>query len=175
MTIETDRLCLRELRAEDLCSLAATINNPRIARNLTRVPWPYDLNDARAFYEHTLTLPPQSAVFVISDQSNPDRLLGVISYEGVPDPELGYWLGERLWGRGIISEAARRVMRHAFQETGVKRVLSRCILGNEPSRRILVGLGFRPVDISSVYSNARVDVVVCQNFELTLSEWRHFD
>jgi hypothetical protein len=100
MTIETARLRLRELQEADLCSLAGTINNPRIARNLTRVPWPYDLNDARAFYEHALALPPQSAVFVITDRSSPDRLLGAISYEGVPDPELGYWLDEPYWEKG---------------------------------------------------------------------------
>jgi RimJ/RimL family protein N-acetyltransferase len=176
MTIETVRLRLRELQQADLCSLAGTINNPRIARNLTRVPWPYDLNDARAFYEHTLALPPQSAVFVIADRSNPDRLLGVISYEGVTDPELGYWLDEPFWGKGIITEAARSVLRHAFMVTKVQRVLSRCMLGNEPSRRILVGLGFRPVDISSLYSNARGRAVTCQNFELTSREWRnHYD
>ena len=65
-------------------------------------------------------------------------------------------------------------MRQAFQETGVERVLSRCILGNEPSRRILAGLGFRPVDISSLYSNARGRVVITQNFELTSREWRYY-
>ena len=122
MTIETVRLRLRELQEADLCSLAGTINNPRIARNLTRVPWPYDLNDARAFYEHTLALPPQSAVFVITDRSNPDRLLGAISYEGVPDPELGYWLDEPYWGKGIITEAARSVIQHAFLASGVQKI-----------------------------------------------------
>ena len=176
MTIETVRLRLRELQEADLCSLAGTINNPRIARNLTRVPWPYDLNDARAFYEHTLALQPQSAVFVITDRSNPDRLLGAISYEGVPDPELGYWLDEPYWGKGIITEAARSVIQHAFLASGVQRLISRCILGNEPSRRILVGLGFRPVDVSLVSSNARGRAVTCQNFELTSREWRyHYD
>jgi RimJ/RimL family protein N-acetyltransferase len=173
MRITTVRLCLRELQAGDLCSLAGTINNPRITRNLTRVPWPYDLNDAQRFYEHTLTLPPQSAVYVITDRSNTDRLLGVISYEGVADPELGYWLDEPFWGKGIITEAARSVLRHAFIVTKVQRLLSRCILGNEPSRRILVGLGFRPVNIGSVYSIARGRAVISQNFELTSKEWRY--
>jgi RimJ/RimL family protein N-acetyltransferase len=176
MTIETARLRLRELQEADLCSLAGTINNPRIARNLTRVPWPYDLNDARTFYEHTRALPPRAAVFVITNRSNPDRLLGVISYEGVPDPELAYWLDEPYWRKGIITEAARSVLWHAFMANGVERVLSRCMLGNEPSRRILVGLGFRPVDVSSLCSSARERAVTCQNFELTSREWRnHYD
>jgi RimJ/RimL family protein N-acetyltransferase len=173
MQIETPRLRLRPLEATDLLSVAATINNPRIARNLTRVPWPYDLDDARDFYARTLALPPQSAVFVITVRSNPDRPVGVISYEGLPDPELGYWLEEPFWGNGIIGEAAREVVHHAFMAAQVQRLLSRCILGNEPSRRILVGLGFRPVEISPVYSHARGRVVVSQKFELTFREWAY--
>jgi RimJ/RimL family protein N-acetyltransferase len=102
----------------------------------------------------------------------PDRLVGVIGYEGSPDPELGYWLDEPLWGKGIVSEAARAVVEHAFAKSHLDRLLSRCILGNEPSRRILVGLGFRPVGISSVYSSARGCDVVSQKFELTSKEWR---
>src|SRR5688572_29194205 len=170
--IETQRLNLRPLQATDLLGLATTINNPRIARNLTTVPWPYDLNDARSFYEHILTLPPQSAVFVVAIRAEGDRLVGVIGYEGSPDPELGYWLDEPLWGKGIVSEATRAVVEHAFAKSHLDRLLSRCILGNEPSRRILVGLGFRSVGISSVYSSARGCDVVSQKFELTSKEWR---
>lgn len=170
--VHTARLSLRPVRDTDLAILASAINNPRISRNLTRVPWPYDLNDAVAFYEATRTLPARSAIFAIAPRTKPDRLIGVIGYEGAPDPEFGYWLDEAFWGQGIMREAAQAVVAQAFTVGGIERIQSRCIVGNEPSRRILIGLGFRPVGISSVYSSARKGVVVSQTFELTAREWR---
>jgi RimJ/RimL family protein N-acetyltransferase len=99
-------------------------------------------------------------------------VIGIIGYEGASNSELGYWLGEDYWGKGILSEAARAVVRHAFTVSGNERLVSRCILGNEPSRRILIGLGFRPVGISSLYSSAGKSAVTSQEFELTSREWR---
>jgi 8-oxo-dGTP diphosphatase len=172
MNIRTSRLELRPVREADLMSLVAALSNPRIARNLTRVPWPYSLNDAHRFYEHTLRLPPQSSILAITLRANVDQLVGVIAYEGMPVPELGYWLGEAFWNKGITSEAASTVIERAFTVSGNERVQSRCILGNEPSRSVLIGLGFRPVGISSVYSKARKRNVISQTFELTANEWR---
>jgi|RhiMetdeSRZDD1v2_1073273.scaffolds.fasta_scaffold72378_1 8-oxo-dGTP diphosphatase len=172
MNIRTSRLELRPVREADLMSLVAALSNPRIARNLTRVPWPYGLNDARHFYEQTLRLPPQSSILAITLRANVDQLVGVIAYEGMPVPELGYWLGEAFWNKGITSEAASAVIERAFTVSGNERVRSRCILGNEPSRRVLIGLGSKPVGISSVYSKARKRNVISQTFELTANEWR---
>ncbi len=172
MNTQTSQLELRPVRETDLMSLVAALSNPRIARNLARVPWPYSLNDARSFYEQTLRLPPRSSILAIALRANVDQLIGVIACEGTPVPELGYWLSEAFSNKGITSEAASAVIEQAFTVSGNERLQSRCILGNEPSRRVLIGLGFRPVGISSVYSKARKRNVVSQTFELTANEWR---
>jgi len=168
--LQTVRLNLRPVRDADLISLTAAVNNPRIVRNLMRVPWPYDLDDARSFYEHTLELPRRSAVLAIALRAS-DQLIGVIGYEGEPDAELGYWLDEAYWGKGIISEAASAVVHQAFRLKGIERLHSGCIIGNEASRKVLVKLGFRPMGVSSVYSGVRRSYVIIQKFELTSREW----
>jgi hypothetical protein len=57
--------------------------------------WPYDLDDARNFYDYTLNLAPPSAVFAIKSSSE-ENLLGVIGYEGSTNQALGYWLEEAI-------------------------------------------------------------------------------
>jgi RimJ/RimL family protein N-acetyltransferase len=73
---------------------------------------------------------------------------------------------------GFAREGAEAVVDHAFTISGLNRLQARCILGNEPSRRVLVSLGFRPTHIGSTYSMARRCHVVTQHFELTMREWR---
>jgi ribosomal-protein-serine acetyltransferase len=57
--------------------------------------------------------------------------------------ELGYWIGPPYQNRGLISEAARAVLCHAFQELGLHKVTVGCITDNVPSRRVIEKLGFR--------------------------------
>ncbi len=56
--------------------------------------------------------------------------------------ELGYWLGKPFWGRGIIPEAARELLRHAFEECGMKKVWCGYYDGNDKSRRVQEKCGF---------------------------------
>jgi RimJ/RimL family protein N-acetyltransferase len=91
---------------------------------------------------------------------------------GYEEKELGYWLAEPTWRKGFAREGAQAVVDHAFTISRLNRLQARCILGNEPSRRVLVGLGFRPTHIGSTYSVARRCHVVTQHFELTVAEWR---
>ena len=56
--------------------------------------------------------------------------------------ELGYWLGKPFWGQGIIPEAAEEVLRHAFEDLGMRAVWCGYYEGNEKSRRVQEKLGF---------------------------------
>lgn len=56
--------------------------------------------------------------------------------------ELGYWIGKPYWGQGLIPEAARELLRHAFEELGMRAVWCGYYDGNEKSRRVQEKLGF---------------------------------
>ena len=57
--------------------------------------------------------------------------------------EMGYWLGKPYWGRGLMPEAVREMLRHAFEDLEMQRVWCAYYDGNEKSRRAQEKLGFR--------------------------------
>ena len=50
--------------------------------------------------------------------------------------ELGYWLGKPFWGKGIMPEAAREMLRHAFEDLGMQKVWCGYYDGNTKSKRV---------------------------------------
>ncbi len=57
--------------------------------------------------------------------------------------ELGYWLGKPFWGQGIMPEAAREILRHAFEDIGMQKVWCGYYDGNTKSKRVQEKCGFR--------------------------------
>ena len=57
--------------------------------------------------------------------------------------ELGYWVGKPFWGRGIMPEAAREMLRHAFEDLGMQRVWCGYYEGNTKSKRVQEKCGFK--------------------------------
>ena len=57
--------------------------------------------------------------------------------------ELGYWIGKPFWGQGMMPEAAREMLRHAFEDLGMTRVWCGYYDGNTKSRRVQEKCGFR--------------------------------
>jgi RimJ/RimL family protein N-acetyltransferase len=170
--LRTPRLLLRPPEPEDAAAIAARLNNRRIALNTSRVPWPYDLDDARAFIEHARTIDDRESIFVVL--ADREGLIGAIGVElqalgGVA--EIGYWLAETFWNRGLTTESVRAVITHAFADKGHDRLVARCHLGNEASRRVLLAAGFRPTGAGLCHSVHHDRPVTCQTFELTSREW----
>lgn len=56
--------------------------------------------------------------------------------------ELGYWLGKPFWGRGYMPEAAAELLRHAFEDLGMRAVWCGYYEGNLKSKRVQEKLGF---------------------------------
>ena len=56
--------------------------------------------------------------------------------------ELGYWIGKPFWGQGLIPEASRELLRHAFEDLNMNRIWCGYYDGNEKSRRVQQKLGF---------------------------------
>lgn len=57
--------------------------------------------------------------------------------------EMGYWLGKPFWGRGIMPEAAREMLRHAFEDIGMTKVWCGYYEGNTKSKRVQEKVGFK--------------------------------
>ena len=60
--------------------------------------------------------------------------------EGV---ELGYWIGEEYWGQGLVVEACKAVLKHAFEDLKINKIHASFRYENHQSKRVLEKLGFK--------------------------------
>ena len=172
--IETERLLLRPLRDSDGPEIATKINNYEISKNLARVPFPYTLADAEDFLDWAATLDDRSAFRVISIKQQPDELIGIISYDWSHDnqrAELGYWLLQKHWGKGLMTEAAHAMVELAFTHSGLEH-LSSCFFNENPaSGKVLAHAGFQVTGPCLHFSKARGHDVPVTTVELTKTQW----
>jgi RimJ/RimL family protein N-acetyltransferase len=171
-TIETRRLILRPLQEADLDDLVAAINNFQIVKNTARIPFPYGRTDAEDYLALTNRAGPHDLFLSIALKETPHRIVGGISAEGgANDSELGYWIAEPLWGKGLMSEAARAMAAHVFQYTEYDEMVAGYRIGNEASRRILSRLGFMPTHEDMIESRGLGYLVPVMRMALTRSTW----
>lgn len=147
MTLETERLILRcweESDAEDLYKYASDPDVGPVAG------WPphQSIDESRNIINTVFCGAEAYAVCLKSD----NRAIGAIELKlnGHTDMtkkedecELGYWLGKPFWGQGLIPEAAREMLRHAFEDIGMSKVWCGYYEGNARSKRVQEKVGFK--------------------------------
>lgn len=138
--IETPRLVLRAPIRGDVPDLVRLADNKAIAEKLSRLPHPYTRADGIGFVEIIAQQPTQRPYAITLDGG----LIGVVgfTFEVGQLPELGYWLGEPYWGRGIMSEAVKGLIEAAFATHLFPRVKARALTSNNGSQNVLTKAGF---------------------------------
>jgi RimJ/RimL family protein N-acetyltransferase len=135
---------VRSWRESDAASLALHANNRKIWRNMSDAfPHPYTAADARAFLRSAMARAPESWLAIAVG----DQAVGGIGFTPRDDvqrvsAEVGYWLGEAFWGRGIVSEALRAVTGYAVQTHPLTRVFAAPFEWNAASFRVLEKAGY---------------------------------
>jgi [ribosomal protein S5]-alanine N-acetyltransferase len=127
----------------DVASLTLHANNYAIWRNLRDgFPNPYQEADARAYITRAREQHPETT-FAIDVDGVAVGSIGLAIGNDVErvSAELGYWLGEPFWGRGIAAACARAVTAYAM-ELGLTRVFALPFAGNGASCRVLEKAGF---------------------------------
>jgi RimJ/RimL family protein N-acetyltransferase len=81
---------------------------------------------------------------------------------GTADVEVGYRLRHDAWGRGFATEAARELVRYAFEDVGLERVLGLTHRDNTASQNVLMKCGLRPAGWGRYY-NQRLRVFEARN------------
>lgn len=165
MTTRTEIDCgngitLATLQASDAETLAQLANNRALWLNLRdRMPHPYTLADAVWFIENAQ----QGAlglVFGIYVDGKFAGVAGVVMQTDIHrlSGEIGYWLGEPYWNRGIATVAIRHLIRYTFANTALIRLFAGIFAYNRPSMRVLEKNGFT-LDIiqrAAVYKDGNV-------------------
>jgi RimJ/RimL family protein N-acetyltransferase len=157
--IETARLRLRPFASGDVAEVFAHFGDPEIRRWLPRAPHPYRLENAATFVASRADAERRGAE--VSRVIELDgALVGAIGWrmtdhwDGLPEgtPNVGFWLAKNLWGRGYMTEAARAVCAHLFDDLGHVLIASGAFEANVASLAIQARLGFRPVSRAVMFA-----------------------
>jgi RimJ/RimL family protein N-acetyltransferase len=169
MFARTERLLLRPGWPEDAPALARTLGDEGIVRNLSRVPWPYGVEQAEEYLARPHD-PESVSLLVFRRTRRAPQLIGSAGLRLKPGraAELGYWISRPHWGLGYATEAADAVITLARDALRLKRIDAAHFLDNPASGRVLRKLGFRPTAIGSLPSAARGTSVPARLFTLDL-------
>lgn len=154
MILRTDRLVLRPWEEKDAQALYQYAKSPDIGPHAS---WPVhtDIENSRQVIRDVLSAEETYAVVwkgTILQWKGDDSPIGSIGLKigkkssiasGDAEGEIGYWLGVPYWGQGLIPEAVRELMRHGFEELGLKTLWCGYFDGNEKSRRVQEKCGFQ--------------------------------
>ena len=143
MILHTKRLILRPWREEDAQELYLYASDPEIG---PPAGWPphTSVENSREIIRTVLSAPETYAVCLKESGS----LIGSIGFhrndlaKSDDEFELGYWIGKPYWGQGLIPEAARELLRYAFEDLKMFRIWCGYYDGNHKSRRVMDKLGF---------------------------------
>ena len=144
MRIELPECILREWQVNDAPSLAANANNRNVWLTLRdRMPHPYSPSDAENYIRDRMA-DAAGAVFCIEVAGEAVGGIGLHPGTDVSrlSAELGYWLAEPLWGRGIITAAVNAIVRHGFSTMPLERIEAYVFASNPASARVLEKTGF---------------------------------
>lgn len=147
LTIECGCCKLRPFRMADSESLARHANNPKIAARVRdRFPNPYTVEDAIQFLKGVAKQGAESSEFVLAIEVGGEAVGGIGIVRGADigrvTAELGYWIGEQYWGRGIVTEAIRRFTPWVMERYDLTRLHADCFTDNPASSRVLEKAGF---------------------------------
>ncbi|MEH0156165.1 GNAT family N-acetyltransferase [Limibacter armeniacum] len=145
MEINFEKGVLREWRNEDIPALLKYANNPKIFNNVRdRFPHPYTLDDAEVWIKLANLADPLENFAIVVD----GEAIGSIGIMKMTDVyrlnlEIGYFIGEPYWGKGIVTQAVKAMVDYAFETFEVVRIFAGVFEHNKASMRVLEKVGFQ--------------------------------
>ena len=136
---------LRKLSIEDAKDISQLVTY-NVSKSLWKVPFPYTIQDALNFIDssHRDFISLRGLNFAIEYKNNTNDSIGLVGIIGLKDLDtakkkgnLGYWIGERYWGKGIGTESVALVINFAFSVIGLEEVWAYVYSDNKASLRVL--------------------------------------
>ena len=141
----TDRLRLRRIQVEDIPLLVKYANNKKISDFVLNIPHPYQEPDAVFRISYVLQGFKSRVRYVFAIiLKEKNEFIGEISLhmDNQKDlAQLGYWVGEPFWGKGIATEAAGAVLKFGFEKLGLDKIFATCHTENAASGKVLLNNG----------------------------------
>lgn len=144
MRLDLPHCVVRSWTDADAESLQRHANNRNVSRQLRdRFPFPYELEQAKTFL-NWIGGQPSPTVWAIEVDGEAAGGIGIELHSDVErvSAEIGYWLGEAFWGRGIVTEALRAVTEEAFRRYDLTRLYAVPFADHRASIRVLEKAGY---------------------------------
>ncbi len=135
---------LRPWNINDLENLVKIADNPKIANNMmNRFVNPFTIEQGKQFISYAEGMNP-IRIFAIDVNGVAIGAIGIHPQDDIyiKNAELGYWLAEEHWGKGITTEAIKRMLDYGFKTWDLKRIFARPFGTNIGSQRVLEKAGF---------------------------------
>lgn len=135
---------MRSWEWRDRDSIVRYANNRKVSINLRdRFPHPYTIRDARTWLDMVIGIKPETSFAIaVGDEAVGGIGFTVQSDVGHRSAEIGYWLGEDFWGKGIATDALKAVTEHAFANFDLCRIFAHVFEWNGASARVLEKAGY---------------------------------
>lgn len=137
---------LRKWRLSDSKDLSYALNNEKIMNNLRDgLPFPYTEQDAQEYITAMLSADENDTfAYAVTIDDRAVGSIGAFRQSNIhrQTAELGYYLAEEYWGKGIMTDAIRQICNNIFQSTDIVRIYAEPFAYNTGSRRALEKAGF---------------------------------
>lgn len=145
MRLELARCTVRPWAVTDLDALVANANNRHVSVHLRdRFPFPYEREHGRKFLDW-IVQQASPTVWAVEVNGEAAGGIGIELHTDVErvSAEIGYWLGETAWGRGIVTEALQAVTAEVFRQFDLTRIYALPFADNRASIRVLEKAGYQ--------------------------------
>ena len=136
---------LREWRLSDAASLAENANNMNIWNNLRdALPHPYSEENGKQFIVMAISQPKPATFFAIVVDGKAVGSIGISLHTDVEriTAELGYFIGEKYWNRGIMTEVVKQMVAYSFANFPLRKIYATPFDFNLASHKVLQKAGF---------------------------------
>lgn len=138
---------IRKWELADATYLAMAVSNKNIQNNLRDgLPYPYTEQDGADFISAMLSADEnETFAFAITVEDKVVGSIGVFRQGNIHrlTAELGYYIAEEYWGRGIMTEAVRQICQYVFEKSDIIRIYAEPFAYNAASCRVLEKTGFQ--------------------------------
>ena len=138
---------IRKWKLSDAKDLAAALSNKKVQDNLRDgLPYPYTVQDGKEFISAMLSADEsETFAFAITVDNMVIGSIGIFRQGNIhrQTAELGYYIAEEYWGKGIMAEAVKQICEYVFEKSDIIRIYAEPFAYNAASCRVLEKVGFQ--------------------------------